>query len=131
MNILKRKLNEIVLKHVSLPILVVRTVPSKTELIGGELSLAIRNEWSALGENEEVQEQAIEFLRDLVRAYDLKHEQEVGHGYDANTSELISFNLYCEAHPEERFWQALRNWSGYYFVYGVKEGGKIEDTFYR
>lgn len=24
---------------------------------------------------------------------------------------LTSFALYCEAHPHERFWQALRNWA--------------------
>jgi hypothetical protein len=33
-----------------------------------------------------------------------------------NSKVLESFVNYCEAHPEERFWQALRNWSGYSFV---------------
>jgi len=32
-----------------------------------------------------------------------------------NVAALISFNNYCEAHPEERFWQALRNWSNSYY----------------
>ena len=26
---------------------------------------------------------------------------------------LEEFTKYCESHPEERFWQALRNWSGF------------------
>lgn len=29
-----------------------------------------------------------------------------------------------------RFWQALRNWSGYTNIYGEKDG-KTEDTFYK
>ena len=33
-----------------------------------------------------------------------------------NSEILSSFIAYCKAHPEERFWQALRNWSGYSFV---------------
>jgi len=30
---------------------------------------------------------------------------------------LISFIAYCIQHPEERFWQALKNWSGYECVF--------------
>lgn len=30
-----------------------------------------------------------------------------------NLPVLLEFVVYCTAHPEERFWQALRNWSGY------------------
>ena len=30
---------------------------------------------------------------------------------------LDSFVCYCKAHPEERFWQALRNWCGWQFIY--------------
>ena len=31
--------------------------------------------------------------------------------------ELKSFIKYCEKNPKERFWQALRNWSGEPFIY--------------
>lgn len=31
---------------------------------------------------------------------------------------LTSFIAYCKEHPTERFWQALRNWSGYAFIFG-------------
>ncbi len=31
---------------------------------------------------------------------------------------LTSFIAYCKENPEQRFWQALRNWSGYAFIYG-------------
>lgn len=61
-----------------------------------------------------------------------------------NQTHLSSFTVYCRNHPEQRFWQALRNWSGYRFIYGQKEGdflvggakdaeGKeiiLHDTFY-
>ncbi len=30
---------------------------------------------------------------------------------------LASFIAYCEHHPQERFWQALRNWAGFQFIY--------------
>ena len=60
---------------------------------------------------------------------------------------LDSFVQYCESNPSERFWQALRNWSGYTFIYGQKRSKKgelwvntafdskghqvvVEDTFY-
>ena len=45
-----------------------------------------------------------------------------------NINTLTDFYIYCLQHPEQRFWQALRNWSGYEFIYGFKE--KLEDTFY-
>ena len=58
-------------------------------------------------------------------------------GKSKNKKTLDSFVKYCQQHPEERFWQALRNWSGYDFIYGsddlvighAKEG--LEDTFYK
>ncbi|HXE14054.1 MAG TPA: hypothetical protein VN633_18145, partial [Bryobacteraceae bacterium] len=28
-----------------------------------------------------------------------------------NSEALANFTKYCEQHPHERFWQALRNWS--------------------
>ena len=62
--------------------------------------------------------------------------------YGANTK-IQSFIKYCLEHPEERFWQALRNWSKYDFIMGwngekcngVFDHGKahalgFEDTFY-
>lgn len=33
-------------------------------------------------------------------------------------TQLQSFTDYCVEHQDERFWQALRNWSGYQFIYG-------------
>lgn len=56
---------------------------------------------------------------------------------------LQSFIAYCEAHPKERFWQALRNWSTFSYILGFdgdlfKLTGKLgaefqhelTDTFY-
>lgn len=54
-----------------------------------------------------------------------------------NKKFLDSFTKYCLEHPEERGWQALRNWSEYSFIYGVKPNTEIgdidryEDTFYK
>ena len=33
-----------------------------------------------------------------------------------NSKSLRTFVLYCLDHPEQRFWQALRNWSGERFI---------------
>ena len=38
--------------------------------------------------------------------------------------QLKSFIAYCEQHPEERFWQALRNWSGSDAVYRSVRAGE-------
>jgi len=52
---------------------------------------------------------------------------------------LKSFVLYCYQHPEERFWQALRNWSDYNFILSADgidftnheiKYTDIKDTFY-
>ena len=49
--------------------------------------------------------------------------------------QLANFIKHCEEHPQERFWQALRNWSGWPFIY-VSENAPYEnvveltDTFY-
>jgi hypothetical protein len=52
-----------------------------------------------------------------------------------NKTALDDFVEYCEKHPEERFWQALRNWSGAGFILACKElppeGYEYDDTFYR
>ena len=53
-----------------------------------------------------------------------------------NRKVLESFIEYCIAHPEQRFWQALRNWSGFgnIKVLDLSQNwlGKIDykDTFY-
>lgn len=45
---------------------------------------------------------------------------------------LDSFTKYCQEHPHDRFWQALRNWSKYAFIYGKKDiDASLEDTFYK
>lgn len=46
---------------------------------------------------------------------------------------LADFVAYCAAHPTDRFWQALRNWSGRNFVFVSDARPEIEgldDTFY-
>lgn len=51
-----------------------------------------------------------------------------------NRAVLTDFIGYCIAHPEERFWQALRNWSGFEFIkvsiLRDPEIGNDRDTFY-
>jgi len=51
-----------------------------------------------------------------------------------NSEVLEQFVRYCKAHPEERFWQALRNWSGYGFILATDDfaswdTAKCFDTF--
>lgn len=53
-----------------------------------------------------------------------------------NSKLLKEFTAYCNEHPEERFWQALRNWAEFDFLLeGIwnHEGGYIEskDTYFR
>lgn len=47
-------------------------------------------------------------------------------------SELAKdFLDYCLKHPEQRFWQALRNWSGASSIHFVRVGKQEpEDAFY-
>lgn len=45
-----------------------------------------------------------------------------------NSKLLKEFIEYCETHPEERFWQAIRNWSGADKI--LYEKGDSVDTFY-
>jgi hypothetical protein len=63
------------------------------------------------------------------------------HFYESLKSrkELSSFILYCQNHPEERFWQALRNWSEYPAILTGKASKSVmsgfgyeadKDTFY-
>jgi hypothetical protein len=47
---------------------------------------------------------------------------------------LKSFVDYCTEHPQERFYQALTNWSGYNFIYGSMAESWDEplvDLFYK
>jgi hypothetical protein len=46
---------------------------------------------------------------------------------------LIEFIVYCGKHPEQRFWQALRNFADVPFIYvsnNCDGGGERIDTFY-
>ena len=47
---------------------------------------------------------------------------------------LKSFVDYCLAHPQERFWQALRNWSKFNYIYTsdylIAGDETLSDTFY-
>lgn len=60
-----------------------------------------------------------------------------------NSKALIDFITYCSNHPDQRFWQALRNWSKYSFILGTNcppyelsaanefgDNVNIDDTFY-
>lgn len=42
---------------------------------------------------------------------------------------LKEFTKYCQENPDERFWQALRNWSESDRIL-FERLGKIEDTFF-
>lgn len=37
-----------------------------------------------------------------------------------NSEALASFTRYCRANPNQRFWQALRNWSKYRHIIGIR-----------
>ena len=50
-----------------------------------------------------------------------------------NNKVLESFVQYCKENPKQRFWQALRNWSGFSFVWVSNDyilDGDLRDTFY-
>jgi hypothetical protein len=55
-----------------------------------------------------------------------------------NAETLADFVAYCKEHPSDRFWQALRNWSGHDFIYACdgaeiaerRDGVGARDTFY-
>jgi len=49
-----------------------------------------------------------------------------------NGEVLLSFIEYCDAHEDERFWQALRNWSEFDKIHASNNGeeGGLRDTFY-
>jgi len=50
-----------------------------------------------------------------------------------NSDILFDFVSYCVEHKELRFWQALRNWSCFSFIYGsdlIFSDLNLKDTFY-
>ena len=61
-----------------------------------------------------------------------------------NSKLLLSFTVYCQNNPSQRFWQALRNWACVNFLITSKiapcyleekfsmeiEGAELQDTFY-
>ena len=52
-----------------------------------------------------------------------------------NKKTLDDFTAYCEAHPDERFWQALRNWTRQGFILtandlSVLDHPNVQDTYY-
>ena len=50
-----------------------------------------------------------------------------------NKELLDSFVKYCKANPNQRFWQALSNWSPFSFVYGSQkqiENKGLVDLYY-
>lgn len=48
-----------------------------------------------------------------------------------NEEQLESFTRFCRAHPDLRFYQALRAWSGYGAILAADdaEGHGLKDTF--
>lgn len=53
-------------------------------------------------------------------------------GQVKNADLLADFTAYCYENPEQRFWQALRNWSKWAAVYVAKNDDhpKPMDTYY-
>jgi hypothetical protein len=51
-----------------------------------------------------------------------------------NEKTLSDFIKYCKQHPEQRFWQALRNWVGVGFIFTssviLPYDNQLQDTFY-
>jgi hypothetical protein len=45
-----------------------------------------------------------------------------------NATLAVDFAGYCIRHPEERFWQALRNWSGHNFILAANSLGPDYNT---
>jgi hypothetical protein len=50
-------------------------------------------------------------------ANNAKKENRENQEESRNSKTLASFVAYCKANPSQRFWQALRNWAGFGFVY--------------
>jgi hypothetical protein len=50
-------------------------------------------------------------------------------GKSENKKLMLEFFDYCVYHQDQRFWQALRNWSGAEYII-FKKGDTESDTFY-
>lgn len=57
---------------------------------------------------------------------------------DRSAETKRAFIKYLEEHPQERFWQAVRNFSNYDFILGsnspspkTDDWAEVHDTFYR
>jgi hypothetical protein len=46
-----------------------------------------------------------------------------------NRDLLDDFTDYCRENPEERFWQALRNWSGQAVIWASKTGSDHDRSY--
>lgn len=68
---------------------------------------------------------------DLLEVEEIRKELWVT-GQAKNTKMATEFAKFCDDHPEQRFWQALRNWSGWAAVYVAKNDDhpKPMDTYY-
>ena len=51
------------------------------------------------------------------------------HMENKNIVLLSEFASYCQRHPNERFWQALRNWSEYNFILVANKHDLDKSTF--
>ena len=43
---------------------------------------------------------------------------------------LTEFVQYCKNHPHQRFWQALRNFSNFPYIFAANQAGDCQDTYY-
>lgn len=59
----------------------------------------------------------------------MSKEKRPSHDIDLNRDPVCSFLSYLLDHPNERFWQALRNWSHAQAIFWDGGEGPI-DTFY-
>lgn len=87
--------------------------------------------------SEEWKKKAREELKPLFENWGKeKREAMEAKGATRNSELLESFVKYCQEHPEQRFWQCLRNWCGWSFVLvstdsnHIAEIEDIRDTFY-
>ena len=49
--------------------------------------------------------------------------------YSNNSKLLLSLVEYCQNNPDQRFWQALKNWSGASRIVYEKYDNSQEDTY--
>lgn len=80
-----------------------------------------------IGEAEDEHKIAVEYIERDVQVPAMKGKE------TRNSEVLAQFVAYCQAHPTERFWQALRNWVGCGFVYvsnRLTGDSMCADTFY-